>query len=149
MKTIHHVVDIAAPVDTVWAALTEVEGLTGWWGTWLRPTTTAVGARLHWTFVEGFNVVMEITALDAPRELGWRCVAGHDPWQDNTFRFQLAGLDDGRTRLRFWQDYAVELDDDASARPVSANVFSRPHERVAHSRLRAVETAQQYREMRA
>jgi len=47
------------------------------------------------------------------RELVWRCVAGHDPWKDGTFRFQLVGSEDGRTRLRFWQDYAVELDDDS------------------------------------
>ena len=48
----------------------------------------------------------------AERELSWLCTAGHEPWQDNTFRFQLHGLDDGRTRLRFWQVYAVELEDD-------------------------------------
>ena len=33
--------------------------------------------------------------------------------KDNTFRFQLVKLEDGRIRLRFWQDYAVELDDDS------------------------------------
>jgi hypothetical protein len=38
---------------------------------------------------------------------------GHDPWKDNDFRFELDTLGDGRTRLRFWQDYAVELTDDA------------------------------------
>jgi quinol monooxygenase YgiN len=48
-----------------------------------------------------------------PGRLVSRCVAGHDPWQDNTFRFTLADLDDGRCRLRFWQEYAKELDDDA------------------------------------
>jgi hypothetical protein len=30
-------------------------------------------------------------------------VGGHEPWADNTFRFALADLDDGRTRLRFRQ----------------------------------------------
>jgi hypothetical protein len=46
--------------------------------------------------------------------LVWQCaVGGHDPWKDNTFRFGLATLDAGRTRLRFWQEYAVELDDDS------------------------------------
>ena len=38
--------------------------------------------------------------------------SGHEPWKDNTFRFELFRLDDGRTRLRFWQHYAVELEDD-------------------------------------
>jgi hypothetical protein len=56
---------------------------------------------------------MEFAAVDPGVGLEWRCVGGHAPWNDNTFRFQLAPLDDGRTRLRFWQDYAVELSDDA------------------------------------
>jgi hypothetical protein len=29
-----------------------------------------------------------------------RCVSSHDPWPDNTFRFEFFPLDDGRTRLR-------------------------------------------------
>ena len=66
-----------------------------------------------WTFEPGFNPVMETTALEPETELSWRCIGGHDPWKDNTFRFELSGLGDGRTRLRFWQDYAVELSDDA------------------------------------
>lgn len=113
MKTIHHVVDIDTPAATVWSALTEAQGLTSWWSTRLSTPSAGVGAQLYWTFVEGFNPVMEITALDERRELTWRCVAGHDPWKDNTFRFHHVGQDPRRTRLRFWQDYAVELDNDS------------------------------------
>ena len=78
----------------------------------MRTGPVAVGARTYWTFTGDFNPVMEIVALDAGRELEWRCVAGHEPWQDSLFRFQLHYLDDGRLRLRFWQEYAVELADD-------------------------------------
>ena len=113
MKSIHHVVDIDTPATTVWAALTEAQGLRSWWSTRLNTPEAEVGAQLHWTFAGDFNPVMEITTLDEGRELGWRCIAGHNPWKDNTFRFQLVKLEDGRTRLRFWQDYAVELDDDS------------------------------------
>jgi hypothetical protein len=56
---------------------------------------------------------MEITNLDEGRNLEWRCIAGHEPWDNGTFRFEVVRLDDGRTKLRFWQDYAVELSDDA------------------------------------
>jgi hypothetical protein len=56
---------------------------------------------------------METIALEPETDVSWRCIAGHDPWDDNTFRFELNGLAGGRTRLRFWQEYAVELDDDA------------------------------------
>jgi uncharacterized protein YndB with AHSA1/START domain len=113
MKTIHHVVDIDGPVDSVWSAITLPEKLTRWWSTEMTTVEPAVGVRLNWTFADDFNPVMEIVELNAPRELEWRCVGGHDPWQDGIFRFHLVELEDGRTRLRFWQDYAVELSDDA------------------------------------
>jgi uncharacterized protein YndB with AHSA1/START domain len=113
MKTIHHVLDIDAVADTVWSALTEPDRMAGWWSTELAtPKSAAVGVRVDWTFAGDFNPVMEITAIEARTRLDWRCVAGHGPWADNTFRFELVALDDGRTRLRFWQDYAVELTDD-------------------------------------
>lgn len=113
MKTIHHVVDIAATPQRAWAALTETEGLAGWWSTRVASPPAAVGAQVHFTFAGDFNPIMQITALDeSSGQLDWRCVAGHEPWQDNTFQFRLATLEDGRTRLRFWQHYAVELEDD-------------------------------------
>ena len=112
MKTIHHVVDVDAETRAVWSALTQAEGLAGWWSTTVDAPPAAVGARIHFIFAADFNPVMEITALDEDRGLDWRCTSGHDPWQDNTFQFRLSPLDEGRTRLRFWQHYAVELEDD-------------------------------------
>jgi uncharacterized protein YndB with AHSA1/START domain len=113
MKVIHHVFDMDAPRAKAWWALTEVDGMAGWWTTKVETANAAVGTHTHWTFGGDFNPVMEITTLNPEEELGWRCVGGHGPWKDNTFRFQLSILDDGRTMVRFWQDYAVELDDDA------------------------------------
>jgi uncharacterized protein YndB with AHSA1/START domain len=113
MKTIHHVVDIDCPRDRVWAALAEEPDITKWWSTKVSSTPAEVGAVIDWTFADDFNPVMEVTSVDPRRELVWRCTSGHGPWQDGTFRFLLADLDDGRCRLRFWQAYAVELDDDA------------------------------------
>jgi len=113
VKTIHHVLDIDAGPESVWAALTEPDRMAAWWSTRVLTTTAAVGVQVEWTFAGDFNPVMEITTLERERELGWRCIRGHDPWHENTFRFELAPLDGGRTRLRFWQEYAVELSDDA------------------------------------
>jgi uncharacterized protein YndB with AHSA1/START domain len=112
MKVIHHVVDVDVPASRLWSALTDADGLAGWWSTQLSMPKAAVGADIHWTFGGDFNPVTRITALEPERELGWLCTSGHEPWQDNTFRFQLEKLDDGRTRLRFWQVYATELADD-------------------------------------
>jgi uncharacterized protein YndB with AHSA1/START domain len=112
MKTIHHVVDVDASPATVWAALTDGDGLAGWWSTQVETPPAEIGARVNFTFAGDFNPVMEVTKLDPGSELGWRCVAGHEPWQDSLFRFKVAAHGDGLTRLRFWQEYAVELEDD-------------------------------------
>jgi uncharacterized protein YndB with AHSA1/START domain len=112
MKLIHHVLDIDAAPGTAWKALTEPDRMAGWWSTSLTTPAAAVGVQIHWRFAGDFNPVMQITRLDENRELEWRCVGGHANWQDNTFRFELVALGDQRTKLRFWQDYAVELSDD-------------------------------------
>jgi uncharacterized protein YndB with AHSA1/START domain len=112
MKTIHHVIDIDAAPTTVWAAVTEHDQLAAWWSTEVEAPSAAVGARVEWTFAGDFNPVMEITESIPERRLIWRCTSGHANWQDNDFVFELAPLDDARTRLRFWQQYATELSDD-------------------------------------
>jgi uncharacterized protein YndB with AHSA1/START domain len=113
MKTIHHVLDVDAAPDQLWSALTEPNQMAAWWTTKVNAPPAAVGAQVEWTFAGDFNPVMETTTLEEPQLLQWRCIAGHGPWQDGTFRFELVPLDDGRTRLRFTQDYRVELSDDA------------------------------------
>jgi uncharacterized protein YndB with AHSA1/START domain len=112
MKIIHHVVDIDADARVVWAALTAPDRMASWWSTQVQAPPLAVGARTVWTFGGDFNPVMETVELNAPHEIVWRCVAGHQPWQDSLFRFQVADAGEGRSRLRFWQEYAVELADD-------------------------------------
>ena len=49
--------------------------------------------------------------LEEPSRLAWECVAGHEPWSANTFRFELTGRDGGGTSLLFRQEYAQELSD--------------------------------------
>ncbi|HLK76789.1 MAG TPA: nuclear transport factor 2 family protein [Streptosporangiaceae bacterium] len=112
MKTIHHVLDIDAGVPAAWAALTTGTGLAGWWSPQVSIEETRGGPRVSFVFGGDFNPVMQVTAAEQGRRLVWQCTAGHDNWQDNTFTFELAGLPDGRTRLRFTQDYATELSDD-------------------------------------
>jgi uncharacterized protein YndB with AHSA1/START domain len=112
VRTIHHVVDVDTDAAAVWRALTEPESLASWWSTALAGPAAAVGVEQRWTFGGDFNPVMLVTACEAPHRLGWRCTDGHPNWQDNDFVFELVPLDDGRTRLRFWQNYATELSDD-------------------------------------
>lgn len=111
MRTIHHVLDIEARSGAVWTALTERDGLAGWWSTKVDADPAAVGTLVRFTFGGDFNPVMQITGLTDGQQLHWRCTSGHQNWQDNTFDFELVPLGD-RTRLRFTQNYATELSDD-------------------------------------
>ena len=110
MRKILHFVHVRAPVTKVYAALTTEKGLAGWWSTRVR-ARPEVGSVADFTFLEGFNPDMEITALEPDRRVEWRCVGGHDNWRDNTFSFALDERDGG-TGLMFVQHYARELDDE-------------------------------------
>jgi uncharacterized protein YndB with AHSA1/START domain len=112
MKTIHHVCDIDAKRDVVWAALTSERGLASWWSTNVSTPAAAVGSVVHFTFRGDFNPDMKIEELNANQKLVWRCIGGHDKWADGTFIFELEATGESHTRLRFWQQYAVELADD-------------------------------------
>lgn len=114
MKTILHNVDIGATPQRVYDALTTGEGLAGWW-TVRVSVDNRVGGIIDFTFGRTFNPDMEITDLRDPGLVAWKCVGGHEPWTDNTFRFEIREGGDGCT-LFFRQEYARELDDEAYGR---------------------------------
>jgi len=120
MRTIHPVLDVAAAPATLFRALTEEKGLSHWWTTNVRASSEA-GGSVVFTFVPGFNPVMQITSLELGARLEWQCTGGVAQWAGDTFRFELdAGAADAGgggggeplTRVRFWQEYATELSDD-------------------------------------
>lgn len=112
MKTILHVIDTSASRAEVYEALTTETGLSAWWSTKVTAGEATVGSVIHFTFVGDFNRDMELTEVEPDAVVGWKRVRGHDPWQDNTVRFEIVDVPGGRTRIRFRQDYATELDDD-------------------------------------
>ncbi len=110
MKTILHALHVHATPDAVFDALATDEGLAGWWSTRVE-AEPRVGGHVDFTFFGDFNPRMKITELDPPRRLGWKCVAGHDNWLENTFSFSLDERA-GETLLTFRQEYARELSDE-------------------------------------
>lgn len=114
MKTILHTVDIGAPPAVVYRNLATESGLAGWWSTRVS-AETRVGGRIEFEFIEVFNPVMEVVALEEDRRIEWRCVGGHEPWAGNTFRFEIEARD-GRSALFFRQEYANELSDEEYGR---------------------------------
>ncbi len=147
MKTIYHLVDIAAPRETVAAALTSIERLASWRTTQVSGDASADG-EITFTFGAEFNPVMRVVRAD-PDSVSWLCTGGVAQWADNTFWFDLADRDQG-TRLRFRQEYAIELSDDdyaiynynwgttskasgCSARPAAASPITRVRNRPSPS----------------
>jgi uncharacterized protein YndB with AHSA1/START domain len=49
MKTIHHLVDVDASMDSVWAALTHEDQMAGWWSTKVDAPDALVGTLVRWT----------------------------------------------------------------------------------------------------
>ena len=78
MKTIHHVSGTTAPRDTIFAALTTTQGLSGWRAT-IVTAEAGAGAIVHVTFAGDVNPDMRVTALEPPALVCWECAGGHEP----------------------------------------------------------------------
>lgn len=113
MKVIHHVVEVPALASGLFAAVTTQRGLSGWWTTDVSVPSAAPGEIIEFTFGGDFNPRMKITGMSKPTSVEWECVGGHEPWAENTFRFELDDRGEEGAILRFWQHYAQELNDDA------------------------------------
>lgn len=110
MKTILHVVNIQKDSMAVFEAITTTNGLSNWWSTKVS-ANEKVGGIVEFTFRGDFNPDMEILAMNKPKLLKWKCVSGHEPWENNTFLFALTAQGN-TTQLKFIQVYAIELSDE-------------------------------------
>jgi uncharacterized protein YndB with AHSA1/START domain len=135
VDTILHVIDIHALPEDVFRAVSTGEGLAGWWSTQVE-ASEEVGGVVHFTFESGFNPDMEITGLDSPGLVSWRCVGGHDPWLDSTFSFATSALGNGHSRLVFRQGYGKPISD------VEFGIYNFNWGYYLHSLKQLVETGQ-------
>lgn len=110
MKKILHAVEIEAPRNKVFKAITTQTGLSGWWSTRVK-VEEGLGGMIDFQFLGDFNPDMKVTRLDADRAVHWQCIDGHDNWLDNTFSFELSDKGEN-TLLLFTQTYARELSDE-------------------------------------
>ena len=110
MKTIIHVSEIRTEQETVFDALTSIDGLASWWTTEVNGDP-GDGGVIDFKFGGDFNPSMQVMAFEPPSGVSWKCVRGVDQWAENTFRFELERQGND-THLRFRQEYANELSDD-------------------------------------
>jgi uncharacterized protein YndB with AHSA1/START domain len=122
MVDIIHRVGIKAPVAQVYAALSTIEGIAGWW----TAQTTGVsepGANIEVQFYSPSGermggMHMEVVALEPDRHVHWRFLSGPDEWVDTDATFQLS-QDGDYTIVRFghrnWRE-AVEFTEHCSTK---------------------------------
>lgn len=108
--TIRLVLDIAAPPESVFSAITTVDGLAAWWTTQVR----AEEATLECTFRGAFSPRMQVAECVSPTRVRWEGRGGHDAWGATDISFTLAPMDGG-TRVRFEQHVGNDRSDDAVA----------------------------------
>jgi len=87
MTDILHRVELSAPRDRVYAALTDQKGLAAWW-TPMVETTPEVGETARFRFGAGkHGPDMKITDRTPGERVGWTCTDG--PWPGHTFDFDI------------------------------------------------------------
>ena len=120
MTDIIHRVGIKAPLSNVYAALSTIEGVAGWWTT----ATTGVSESRETIDFEFMTpggerigaMAMRVVAMDPDKQVHWRCTAGPDEWIGTDVVFRLVHEDD-YTIVRFghrnWRE-AVEFTEHCS-----------------------------------
>ena len=88
MVDILHKVGITAPASEVYAALTTIDGLAGWWTTDTVGTSDAVGGTVTFTFSRG-TVDVAVRILEADAAVVWEVVSGPEEWLGTTVSFEL------------------------------------------------------------
>jgi len=84
---LHRVGMKSASLDEVYAALTTIEGLSGWWATDTKGQTE-VGGILELRFEPG-GFDMLVRELEPPKSVLWEVVDGPPEWIGTTVRWDL------------------------------------------------------------
>jgi uncharacterized protein YndB with AHSA1/START domain len=108
--------DVDAPAERVWTALTTPDGLRSWW-TSRADVDPRQGGVSRFSFPDA-PMTWDLRTDDAAegRRLQWHCVGGPPPWVDTDVVFDLTESD-GRTVVRF--DHAGWREDEEMVRVVT------------------------------
>ena len=98
MKEIYHCLWINAQPETIFSALTERDGLAGWWTKGVE-TEGKPGSVSTFRFRSGAFNKMKIQVLE-PTRIHWECVDGHPEWIGTHVLFEFR-RDSDRVKLVF------------------------------------------------
>ena len=99
MAEIRHYLVIHAPLEKVYRAISEQQGLAAWW-TDEVVADPKINALAEFNFDEKYHNKMIITGLKENEQVIWRCQEGDPEWIDTTFSFDLEKSEQD-TILRF------------------------------------------------
>ena len=99
MAGIKHFVVIKTTADKVYKAITEQEGLAGWWtkDTIAKPE---VGFIDEFKFGDRYHNKMKVAKLEKDKHVQWECVGGDKEWIGTHLKFELQEKN-GNTELMF------------------------------------------------
>ena len=109
MFTIKHLFHIKASFETIFEAITTIDGLKSWW----TPQTSGsheMGEVLEFRFGNTTLCFMQIINTVPNAYLEWECIDGHQEWLGTIVKFQL-DADDNMVRVRFEHSNWKEAND--------------------------------------
>ena len=94
-------IDVPAPADRVYRALTTTDGVAGWWTT-RNETTGAPGRTDRFWFPDAPGPwEMTVDKAEPDAVLEWHCTGGPEEWVGTDVRWVLEPIEDGGTRVVF------------------------------------------------
>ncbi|HKY73221.1 MAG TPA: SRPBCC domain-containing protein [Nitrospira sp.] len=94
MADINHRVGIKAPLSQVYAAVSTVEGVAGWWTRQTSGSSTVggtIGVRFHSPDGKEIgSMKMEVLTLDPNKTVQWRVISGPEEWVGTDVVFNLS-----------------------------------------------------------
>jgi uncharacterized protein YndB with AHSA1/START domain len=99
MREIYLCFWIDAPVEKVYRAVTDEDGLAGWWTRDLKVTGKKGSISSFWFRSGAFNK-MRVVSLSENARVEWLCVDGFEDWIGTHVVFEMRP-DEGRTKVCF------------------------------------------------
>jgi len=97
-----HRIDIAAPAEKIYRALTTEDGIRAWWTTDVQMADHAGGIATFGFFDHSTVFQMRIEQLTRPSRVRWTCVENTSAdWIGTTQDFQLEPHSDGEVLVKF------------------------------------------------
>ncbi len=109
MFVIKHLFHINASKETVFEALTTIDGLSNWWTNKVGGDT-AVGGIIEFRFGDFGGPDMKVKEIKPNESVTWECAGGPEDWLGHIFSFYLDS-NENKTRVRFKQSGWKETGD--------------------------------------